>query len=159
MTTRAKFKVTQISTGRLHELREELKLDKRVINVGIPEGKTEKDGTPLAMIAAAHEFGVEENGIPERSFLRASNTKHRPQFVALNRANLIKVVRGEMTVTQALGQLGELAKGYVQAYIGSANLKPLKPATIKRKKSSRPLIDTGTLRQNVTWEFGEEGAA
>ena len=57
---------------------------------------------------------------------------------------------------QALGQLGEMTKGDVQTEIRSGDFAPLKPATIKRKGSSRPLIDTGQMVQSIAWELGDK---
>ena len=140
----------------LDRLRPRLVGDNRVVNVGVPEGKREEDGTPVAMIAAVHEFGSPSQGIPERPFLRVAVQRNRQKYVRLNRINLVKMLRGQATVEQALGQLGEMAKGDVQTEIRSGDFAPLKPATIKRKGSSRPLIDTGQMVQSIAWELGDK---
>lgn len=140
----------------LDRLRQRLVGDNRVVNVGVPEGKREEDGTPVAMIAAVHEFGSPSQGIPERPFLRAAVQRNRQKYVRLNRINLVKMLRGQATVEQALGQLGEMAKGDVQTEIRSGDFALLKPATIKRKGSSRPLIDTGQMVQSIAWELGDK---
>lgn len=139
----------------LDRLRQRLVGDNRVVNVGVPEGKREEDGTPVAMIAAVHEFGSPSQGIPERPFLRVAVQRNRQKYVRLNRINLVKMLRGQATVDQALGQLGEMAKGDVQTEIRNGDFAPLKPATIKRKGSSRPLIDTGQMVQSIVWELGD----
>lgn len=140
----------------LDRLRQRLVGDNRVVNVGVPEGKREEDGTPVAMIAAVHEFGSPSQGIPERPFLRVAVQRNRQKYGRLNRINLVKMLRGQATVEQALGQLGEMAKGDVQTEIRSGDFAPLKPATIKRKGSSRPLIDTGQMVQSIAWELGDK---
>ena len=140
----------------LDRLRQRLVGDNRVVNVGVPEGKREEDGTPVAMIAAVHEFGSPSQGIPERPFLRVAVQRNRQKYVRLNRINLVKMLRGQATVEQALGQLGEMAKGDVQTEIRSGEFTPLKEATIKRKGSSRPLIDTGQMVQSIAWELGDK---
>lgn len=140
----------------LDRLRQRLVGDNRVVNVGVPEGKREEDGTPVAMIAAVHEFGSPSQGIPERPFLRVAVQRNRQKYVRLNRINLVKMLRGQAAVEQALGQLGEMAKGDVQTEIRSGDFAPLKPATIKRKGSSRPLIDTGQMVQSIAWELGDK---
>lgn len=140
----------------LDRLRQRLVGDNRVVNVGVPEGKREEDGTPVAMIAAVHEFGSPSQGIPERPFLRVAVQRNRQKYVRLNRINLVKMLRGQATVDQALGQLGEMAKGDVQTEIRSGVFTPLKEATKKRKGSSRPLIDTGQMVQSIAWELGEK---
>lgn len=135
------------------DLRKRIEAGKHVVRVGVPSGTTEADGTPVALIAAVHEFGSPERGIPERPFLRTTIQANKGKYVQLNRKNLVAVLNKTMTVEQALGQLGEVAKGDVQANIRDGTFKPLEDATIKRKGSKKPLIDTGQLRQSIAWEI------
>jgi hypothetical protein len=113
---------------------------------------------PLAMIAAVHEFGCPERNIPERSFLRAGIRRGTPKFNRLNVDSLRKVVRGEMTIATALDRLGVVAVGEVKREFVVGSFAPLKPETIKRKGSSRPLIDTGQLRQSITYIGSRDGS-
>lgn len=129
----------------------------RTVNVGIPEGAgTEENGTSVAMVAAVHEYGSPSQGIPERPFLRVTVDRNREKYVRLNRINLVKVVRGELSVEDALGQLGAMAAGDVQETIRRGDFAPLKPATIKRKGSSAPLIDEGQMIQSIHWVLGDK---
>jgi len=133
------------------------------VKVGLPASKKHKqkshkrgkgsEPTPIAMIGAVHEFGSEKMGIPERPWLRPGIRSGKEAFRALNRVNIVRVLRGELTAQQALGQLGAMAVGVVQRYIRSARFTPLKPATIRAKGSSAPLIDTGQMMQSVTFEL------
>lgn len=125
----------------------------RAVLVGVPASVTENDGTPMALVAAVHEYGVPEKGIPERSFIRTALQKNLARYKALNRANLAKVVAGKLSVEQALGQLGMMAKADIQDNIRSGTFAPLKQATIDSKGSSKPLIDTGNLRQSINYEL------
>ena len=50
-----------------------------------------------------------------------------------------------------LNKLGILAQGDIQAEITSLMTPALSPRTIRAKGSSKPLIDTGAMRQAVTW--------
>lgn len=149
----------------LDRLRQRLVGDNRVVNVGVPEGPNHVEksgetyrlgGTSVAMIAAVHEFGSPSQGIPERPVYRVFVKKNRAKYVRLNRINLVKMLRGQMTAEQALGQLGEMAKGDVQTEIRSGVFEPLKEATKKRKGSSKPLIDTGQYIQSIAWELGDK---
>lgn len=138
------------------ELKKRLVGDGKVVHVGVPEGPKETDGTPMAMIAAVHEYGAPSQGIPERPVYRVVVRKNREKYLQLNRTNLVKMLRGQMTADQALGQLGEMAKGDVQSEIRNGDFTPLKPATIKRKGSSRPLIDKGQYIQSIQWQLGNK---
>jgi hypothetical protein len=123
----------------------------RVVNVGFPSSAKEPDGTSTALIAAVHEYGNEH--VPERAFMRTSLQKNRGRYSALNGQNLKKVLNGGMSVDAALGQLGLMASSDIKEQIKNGSYAPLKAATIKRKGSSKPLIDTGQMRQSVTYEL------
>lgn len=146
--------VNDVDMAVFDELKRRFAGSHSVVNVGVPEGKKEADGTPIAMVAAVHEYGSPSQGIPERPFLRVAVQKNRAKYIRLNRLNLVRMLRGQMGMDQALGQLGEMAKGDVQAEIRSGDFAPLKAATIKRKGSSKPLIDTGQMVQSISWVLG-----
>lgn len=126
------------------------------VTVGVLSDGTESDGTSLLEIAAIHEFGAPGAGIPERSFIR-STFRDRQREAATMAERLAKaiVLRG-MPVKQALGLLGAWGAAEVKRTITSGDgvPPPLKPATIARKGSSRPLVDTGRLLASITWEVG-----
>jgi hypothetical protein len=56
-----------------------------------------------------------------------------------------------MTTAMALGQMGNFLVGAVRKQIRNGHFVPLKPATIRRKGSSKPLIDTGQMMNGVTY--------
>lgn len=125
------------------------------VEVGVPDGPTERDGTSIATIAAAHVFGTSR--IPQRDFLRPAIEKNLPSFQSLTATNLVRVATGQMNLETALGQLGAAAAGAVQAEIVSGSFAPLAPATVRRKKSSKPLIDSGNMRQSITFRVTTGG--
>lgn len=123
----------------------------RVVNVGYAEGPKEEDGTSIAMVAAVHNFGAPEKSIPERPFMTQAIANNREQFMALNRKNIPLVLEDKMTTDQALGQLGAMAVGAIQREIKTGEFVALKPATIKQKGSSKPLMDTNQMLQSTTF--------
>jgi hypothetical protein len=123
----------------------------RAVLVGVPAGVSETNGTTMATVAAVHEFGSPEHNIPERSFLRGGIRRAAPKLNAVNIDSLRKVLLGKMTIEQAIEKLGVVAAGEVKREFVVGTFAPNKPATIARKGSSRPLIDTGSLRQAVTY--------
>jgi phage gpG-like protein len=140
----------------LKALAQRMKEASRSVLVGVPAGEFEESpegAVPMAMVAAVHEFGCPEKNIPERSFLRGGIRRGAPKFQRLNAANLRAIVLGGKTVAEALGQLGAVAAGEVKREFTAGTFAPNKPATIARKGSSRPLIDTGSLRQSITWQL------
>lgn len=122
------------------------------VRVGVPDGATESDGSKIAVIAATHEFGSPERGIPPRPFLAPSIIDSKAEIAALNKTELAAVVSGKRTVDESLSRTGAVAAGKVQQYIRNGSFAPLKEATKKRKGSSKPLIDTGNLVQSITFE-------
>lgn len=92
--------------------------------------------------------------IPERPFLRRLGARrHLRDFISLNAANLIRIAEGRMTEEMALGRLGAVAVGKVKSEIAEGNFTPNAPSTVKAKGSSKPLVDSGQLRQSISWEL------
>lgn len=132
------------------------KLNKRVL-IGVPAGPTEENGTSMALVAAVNEFGSPDRGIPERPFLRTGIRENYPRITRLNVRTLRQVAEGTMTANTALSLLGELATGGVKAKIAEGGFVANAPSTIKAKGSDKPLVDSGALRQSITYVV-EEGA-
>ena len=125
-----------------------------VVDVGIigdTAGAATQDGEmTVGALAEIHEFGL---GVPQRSFLRAWADADRAKIDKAWGALLRKVLKGELTLDQALEQFGLWAQGQVQAFIADGRVQPpLDQRTIDVKGSSTPLIDTGQLRSSVTYE-------
>jgi hypothetical protein len=109
--------------------------------------KIKKKGPTVAEVAAWNEFGTEH--APPRPFLRQSIDNNRANINAMGNAQLVKICRGEQTAQGALSALGAMQVGLVQKTIRDGDFEPNAPATIKRKGSDKPLIDTGRMRQSV----------
>lgn len=176
-----------------HRLREiQQKLSKNnAVYVGIPKAtQPYEDGTQLAVIAAAHEFGADidhpggvpygygtqkdaEEGkvrflkkgqgfmvlgetkphkikIPERSFLRNPLRGSQKKIALAFRKTMKMVMKGELTMFQALSQIGAKGASISQEAISAGIDPPNSPETIARKGSSTPLVDQGRLRQAIT---------
>lgn len=125
------------------------KVNSMSVRVGVPSGKDEP-GTniPLTLIAAAHEFGL--GNVPERPFLAVGIKSGKDELRKQSYESLKQIVESKMSAGKALQLLGVKAEGLVKQYIRDGNFTPLKPETIKRKGSSKPLIDTGNLIQSIT---------
>lgn len=109
----------------------------------------------LAEVAAFHELGL---GVPERSFIRATFEDREVQEA--QRATSATLARGliaeRMSVQQALQRLGLWAVAQIKKRIKDHIPPPLKQATIDRKGSSTPLVDTGQLINSITFEVKEK---
>lgn len=104
----------------------------------------------LGNLASIHEYGTKH--IPKRPFIAPALVKNRGKYLKLAGKSFIPIVRGKKTTNQLWHLVGQEAVKDVQNYMITATFTPLSPKTIKRKGSSKPLIDTGQLRQSVTYK-------
>lgn len=113
--------------------------------------KQGKDAMTVAQVAAIHEFGSKDGTIPERSFMRSALSQGKNKIEKLAAKLTGQVTDGAMDEQEALGVLGEFVKGLMKTKITDGLSPPLKAATIKRKGSSTPLIDTAQLINSIDW--------
>ena len=140
-----------------------IKKDVRGLNsyaalVGIPstaprpvDKKTKKPlAINMASLALIHERGSAANNIPARPFMKQTRQRAEGRFARLLRRLYKQVVDGKVRPFDGLSKLGMAYEGEMKNTFTTGSFTPNKPATIKRKGSSRPLIDTGHLRQSIT---------
>lgn len=129
----------------------------RELNVFV--GITSKDssrndsGINNATLAAIHEFGSPANKIPQRSFLRKPLSNNKANLANLAKNLISQVFTEQITIDTALSFIGEEAKNISKEAITNEISPALNSKTIKRKKSSKPLIDTGQLLNAITYEI------
>lgn len=155
MKIKLSAKVLRSNRGALTRFVDRIRgLNKKSVLVGVPSNAGVHQDTNLSIgaLAAIHEFGAPSRGIPERPFLQPSIDKNLDKYKALMAREAKGVVLKRSTLHQALAKVGMLAAADVQAYMVSGEFKPLAASTIKRKGSSKPLIDTGQLRQSITYK-------
>ena len=119
------------------------------ISVGFFRSARYPDGTQVAAVAAWNEFGT-SRGIPERPFFRQALKKVERDVKELLRERMDPQ---RMVVTDRVAdEAGALVAGAIQKRIRDLRDPPNAPATILRKGSSNPLIDTSTMMTAVTWK-------
>lgn len=134
--------------AKIKQLIEQIKASgEKAVYVGFPTEFNEKvegsDNFNLASLAAVLEFGNER--IPSRPFLRQTLAENQEKYTAL----FVKLFESGISIDQIYEQIALIAQGDVQQNIVNGKWTANAPSTIKRKKSSKPLIDTGKLRQSV----------
>lgn len=128
--------------------------DKEVF-VGYQAGEVLDDrGVDMAQIAMWNELGT--STAPSRPFLRKSVDENADTIRAMCTQQL-KAVSSGGTAEQSLKQIGVFAVGLVQEKIESGSYEPNAPSTIRKKKSDKPLIDTGKMRQSVKYVVRKKG--
>jgi phage gpG-like protein len=116
--------------------------------------KTGKGAKAIAMahLAAIHEHGAPRSNIPSRPFMKQAYDQNRQKLDSAKKRLLSAIYSLSMTAEQGLSKLGLLHVAQIQRQFVKGSFTPLKPATVKRKGSSKPLIDTGALRRSVDHE-------
>lgn len=117
------------------------------LKVGFLEGATYPDGTSVALVAAAQNFGTHR--IPKRPFFSnmiAEKAGGWPRALELN----LKATGYDGLLS--LERVGEGIKGQLQQSIRDTNAPPLAESTIDRKGFDKPLIDTAHMINSAAWE-------
>lgn len=167
-----KFKSVDLGKRRIE--RELSLIPHRVALIGIPgTAKMPRDGQSgtvdnLAELAFIMEKGSTVNKIPPRPFMRETRKKAEKRFRGLLRKSYKAILNGKLTTEGALASLGQAYEGEMKEIFLTGNFAPNSPITIhggwmrnkvsgkifkvKGKGSSRPLIDTGNLRQSIKYK-------
>jgi hypothetical protein len=146
-------------------LKETEKLKSMCVKVGVTEdvgSQTVEGGATLAQIASRNELGVlgppvSQHGeskwfIPPRPFIRGFADGKR-ELTAKTMEKLGKLVTGgKLDADTAIRRLGEYGQSGVKSYIQNGPHKPNADSTIAKKRSNKPLIDTGTLRRSIRYQ-------
>lgn len=133
-------------------------MNREKVMVGVPaSSNTMHDGEiNMATLAAVHEFGAPSRGIPERSFLRSAIIEGADKIADETAKGLrFYMQQGKEVDLVFYNRMGMFAANLVKAKMVNGPFTPLKDRTIERKGSSKPLIDTGALRQAITWVVEE----
>jgi hypothetical protein len=104
-------------------------------------------GQTVAEVAAQHELGA---GVPRRSWLRDWVSEQQSGFIRTHWVKALQALAADGNHALHLGRLGAYFVGDIKQRIARGILPPNSPATIARKGSSKPLIDTGQLRNSIT---------
>lgn len=103
----------------------------------------------IASIAAVNDLGSVDGRIPERPFKRNWFDNNKKKIETFIKQLYLKVSAGTMTAKQAIGLLGEFGQSLEKKSLLNLKAPPNAPSTVKRKKSSNPLIDKGTMLNSI----------
>ena len=164
----------------LEKIFEEMgKLKSMCVKVGVTEDvgleKPEGSDATLAQIASWNELGVMNKDesdwfIPPRPFVRGWADGKRELIAKTQEMIAKKVSGGKWSAHDAINRLGEFGQSGIKSYIRNGSFEPNSDITIngtppskktgkkfiKGKKSSKPLIDTGTLRNSIRYQVIEK---
>lgn len=156
------IKTKDIDRGWKELVRQAGKFDRTYVQVGLQAGdKAEKrvikDGVStvvgsdvdIALIAAWNEFGTENT--PSRPFMRNAFDKNEAELSKRIAAEWAAITAGKKTTEHSLQLLGAWFQNKIQMEITQGDYVANSQQTIDRKGSSRPLIDTGHMRQSIRY--------
>lgn len=113
-----------------------------------------ESGLTNAELAMIHEFGAPGAGIPERSFIRSTMDAGRSEYLNVLMPKVLRAVLDRrISIYQAFELVGQRMSADVKKRItaGESIPPPLAEETVKRKGSSRSLVDTGRLVASITY--------
>lgn len=120
------------------------------VKVGLPKGSNNyPDGTSVIMVGTVHEFGSPSRGIPQRSFLRSTVREKRRSYKIMFKKIAKQIVDGKIDMKKGLGLIGLQVSTDVKEKITDIKSPALK------YRQGNPLIDTGHLRQSITYKVTE----
>ena len=125
-----------------------------VLAVGYPASETGSirypDGTSVVLVATVNNFGSVSNNIPARDFMTQGAEPAIDATQPIAAALIPLLNQGKVTPAEILRQMGPFAEAAFKKKLTDGPWEPNAPATIAAKGSSRPLIDTGLLRNSLT---------
>lgn len=150
-------KLTKEGEALKKRLEEAIKLQSRV---GYQRGdytyETEEGGTAdVTDVAMWNELGT--SNMPSRPFMRDSVDKHADEITAFCKSKFKGCVEGKISVQEMYAAIGAFQVGLVQKEITDGEFEPNAPSTIRKKKSDKPLIDTGQMRQSIHYVIKQKG--
>ena len=126
-------------------------------NVAKPDGKPRRYSASkekyVATVAMANEYGVPEKKIPPRPFMKRTvegNSRKWKKFIKNDIANSKKP-----DLQNTLNKLTTKVINDIQTTINELMYPPNAESTIRKKGFNNPLVDTGTMRDTVTWRESE----
>lgn len=126
------------------------------VRVGVLREKggdaTTDEGITMVELATIHEYGSPAARIPERSFIRAA-FRDAKVVAQITKPLAREVMIGKLPLTTALDKLGAWGAARVKNFVtqGDHIPPPLKDATVEKKGSDRPLVDTGRMIGSINW--------
>jgi phage gpG-like protein len=131
------------------------------VDIGIlGSGKVSESGESVVEYGAQHEFGVISKRLPERSFIRLGLRMRQKQIMAAAQKAFTENPEDIKGLFTTIGIEGENAIKEAFQTSGFGTWAPLsenykiRPSGQSVDESSKPLLDTGALRNSITSKVG-----
>ncbi len=132
-------------------------LDERHVEVGIPSEKNARTepGMNNASLGFIHEFGAPEANIPPRPFLIPGAQEALPEIKKTLKKDIKQIVGDKDSADDVdLNRVGLIAVNHVRGKFTTNDWPDLAESTKRQRKGEapyQPLVDTGALRQAITY--------
>ena len=127
-------------------------LTKHKIRIGFIGNETGEHGTKVSEYAFYVEFGKGKGNIP-RPFFRNATKEIQEMLNEKLKPLIMEAIKSKANGEVVLNTIGIEAVGLIQKSINEGIYAPNKESTLKHKKGSKPLIDTGTMLQSVNFKI------
>ena len=118
------------------------------------EERHQDDPLTVAEVATYNHFGTDT--IPARPFISATVDKNRGKIESTQKRLLKIVLAGKLTPKKALDTLGVGIVGMVRQAINQGFPPPNADATVEKKGSSQPLVDSAQMKGAVDHEVRDK---
>lgn len=151
----AKGRIKDIDKGWEKIMRDFGVLDDAHTKVGIQQGTIRrgsgKEGSSdMVKIIAIQEFGAPKRNIPSRPAVRQAFDMNQVKIGRFSRQIVGAIIDQKLTPRTGLGLIGENMTNLIKKRITDLDSPPNKISTIRKKKSSNPLIDNSQMINSVT---------
>lgn len=149
-----KVHTEDIDRGRLKILKDLKDINKSFITIGIHrDAKPYQNGVRVQDVAWWSEFGTPTQ--PERSFLRSTFDRFRPEWRKLTKKLYGDIVFNRIPVRVAMAKLGLVMTNEVRNTIETLKLPVNAPRTIRGKPliGDNPLIHTRKMKRDVKFKI------
>ncbi len=135
------------------------KLERRRVYVGIPAAQNARldDNLNNATLGYIHEFGSPARNIPARPFLIPGVKAAQDKTIGILGEGAKNALSEKGNIESSLTKAGIVASNSVKNTINTADgFAPLSDATLLARakrgvKRTKPLVDTGQLRNSITY--------
>ena len=150
------YKLIKVTTKNPDLEKTKKKLEERLnaklqLEVGFFSTAKYSTGEYVAQVAYWNEYGTTLS--PPRPFFRNAIKDKPKEWLELFRDTQFKT----KDMFKSLSIVGTIAKDDIATSITDLSSPPNAPYTIKKKGSSNPLIDTGLMRNSVSYEITQKG--
>ena len=145
------MKIKDIDKGFSKIIKEIASWKNTKVKIGLFKEEGKNDGEYIADYAYANEFG--EGNVPSRPFIRNTFDENQSDWSDSLQENLGKVIEGKIDSNNIFSLLGERAVDDVKKTISNNLPPPNAESTIKKKGSSKTLIDSGAMRNAVSYRI------